>query len=317
MTLNSAKTAHRQKRTKQWLVIILIVLLPLFFIGGPAYDASRSFKNFWNVGHILFFALFSYLILIDGRLFRNKSLVHKLLLCLLFATLLGIAIEYAQSGLHRDVDFNDLMRDLLGALLGFFLSPIALGKRARTTGLLSLAALLLFPSIPWFRELADEIHARQQFPVLSDFESDIEATRWSGDATIRVSDEVAFSGSHSLQVELGIKKYSGIALRYFPKDWSEYQTLIFELFNPDDNLEISVRIHDQLHTRGEQTYSDRFNQKLALHKGWNTVRIDLDKVAGAPTTRRMDLSAVGSLGLFVMEQKVPRRIYLDAVRLQK
>jgi hypothetical protein len=82
-------------------------------------------------------------------------------------------------------------------------------------------------------------------------------------------------------------------------------------------LEIHVRIHDQLHTKGEQFYSDRFHRKLALHKGWNTINIDLENVASAPVTRRMDLSSVSGLGVFVVEQSVAKRIYLDAVKLVK
>jgi VanZ family protein len=317
MTLNSAKIANGDAWGKKWPVILMLFLFPLFFFGGPDYYSSRSFKNFWNVGHVVFFALFSYQLLIDGRLFRNKSFFQKLFLCLFISTILGIFIEFAQNGFDRDVEINDLWRDLLGASIGFFLSPLALNKLTKTIILFSLTAVLMLQSIPWFLVLADEINANLTFPVLSDFESEVEATRWSGDALLTISDEMAFSGDHSLRVDLGTEKYSGIALRYFPKDWSEYQILLFEVFNTDDNLDITVRIHDQLHTQGEQLYSDRFNRKLTLHKGWNTININLADVASAPVTRRMDLSSVGGLGVFVVEQSVAKRIYLDAVKLVK
>ena len=317
MSLNCAKTTNGDVWGVKWPVILILLLFPLFFIGGPDYYSSRSFKNFWNVGHVVFFALFSYQLLIHGRLFRNKSFFQNLFLCLFISTILGFFIEFAQNGFNREVDINDLWRNLLGASIGFFLSPMASNKLTKTIVLYFLAAILILQSIPWFLVLADEIKANLTFPVLSDFESEVEATRWSGNAAFTINDEMAFSGDHSLRVDLGTEKYSGIGLRYFPKDWSEYQNLIFEIFNPGDNLEINVRIHDRLHTQGEELYSDRFNRKLTLHKGWNTINIELENVASAPVTRQMDLSSVSGLGVFVVEQSVAKRIYLDAVKLVK
>lgn len=317
MTFNKTKKYSSGKRNKQWLFLLLLSLFPLFFFGGPDYYSPRSFKNFWNVGHVVFFAIFSYQLLVDGRLFRGKSLLHKLFCCLFITGILGLAIEYLQPGFGQDVDINDFWRDILGASIGFFLSPLPLNKLTKIFVLLSLTSVLLFQSVPWFLELADEVNAKQQFPILSDFESEIETTRWTGNAAINISDQISFSGNHSLRVDMGTEKYSGIALSYFPEDWSEYQALIFEVFNPDNDLDMTVRINDQLHTQGEQLYTDRFNRKLLLHKGWNTINIDLENVAGAPITRRMDLSAVSGLGLFVIEQPVPKTIYLDSVRLVK
>ena len=80
-------------------------------------------------------------------------------------------------------------------------------------------------------------------------------------------------------------------------------------------LNITIRIHDHLHTQGEQAYSDRYNQSLVLENGWNTVDISLENVAKAPETRRLDLSRVSSLGGFVTEQSAPKTIYLDSVKL--
>jgi len=315
MDAKRAAIVRSECSKKQWLVILVVFMLPLFFFGGPDYYSSRAFKNFWNVGHIVFFSFFSYQLLTDDRLFRNKSFFQKLFFCLFFTTLLGIAIELVQSGFNRDVDINDLWRDLAGTSIGVLLSLRALNKLTKMLILLPLTAFLLFLSTPWFLELADEVNAIKQFPMLSDFESEIEVTRWSGGAMISISDEMSFSGSHSLKVDFGTEKYSGIGLRYFPKDWSEYQFLLFEIFNTEDNLDITVRIHDQLHTQGEQLYSDRFNRTLTLHKGWNSININLEDVASAPVTRRMDLSSVSGLGVFVTEQPLPTTIYVDSVKL--
>ena len=39
------------------LTLIMALMTILFFIGGPDYHSSRTFKSFWNLGHILYFAL--------------------------------------------------------------------------------------------------------------------------------------------------------------------------------------------------------------------------------------------------------------------
>jgi VanZ family protein len=317
MTFNKTNKNSREKRKQQWLSLLIFLLFPLFFFGGPDYYSPRSFKNFWNVGHVVFFALLSYKLLTNSSFLKNKSVHYKFIFCLFIAGTLGFTIEYLQSFFGQDVDINDVWRDMLGASIGFFLSPIALNKRTKIWALLILTVLLIFHAVPWFFELADEVNAKRQFPVLSDFESDIEITRWSGDAKKSISDEFVFTGKHSLRVDLSTEKYSGVALSYFPRDWTGYQNLVFEIFSLDDELDITVRINDQLHEQGEQLYTDRFNRKLALHKGWNTINIDLQDVVNAPATRLMDLSRVSNLGVFVTEQPAPKTIYLDSVKLVK
>jgi len=207
-------------------------------------------------------------------------------------------------------------RDVLGALIGFFFSPLSLNKQLLKVSQVVLIFLLLHQLIPWFMTLADEINARDQFPMLSDFESEIELTRWeSGDASISISNALAYSGNNSLKVDFGTEKYSGFGLKYFPNDWSKYNNLFLAIYNEGETLKITIRIHDHLHTQGEQVFSDRYNQSMALEKGWNNIDISLENVAKAPETRRLDLSKVSGLGIFVTEQSAPKTIFLDTVKL--
>ena len=227
-----------------------------------------------------------------------------------------MAIELLQSGTNRDVDITDVWRDVLGALIGFFFSPVSLNKQLLKVSQVVLIFLLLHQLIPWFMTLADEINARNQFPILSDFESEIELTRWeSGDASISISNALAYSGNNSLKVDFGTEKYSGFGLKYFPNDWSEYNNLSLAIYNREQAFKITIRIHDHLHTQGEQVFSDRFNKTMVLEKGWNTIDISLANVAKAPKTRRLDLSRVSGLGIFVTEQSAPKTIFLDSVKL--
>ena len=307
--LNNVTVDRKMSSIKPYLMVLLVVMLPLFFFGGPDDYSPRSYRNFWNLGHVVFFALLSYLLLADGRIFKNKSSIYKLSICLLITSILGILIEILQSDFGRDFDLNDFLMDIIGALIGFSLSPLSINILTRYAMLVSLAAFLLIKSIPWFQMLADEMDVKRQFPILSDFESAIEATRWSGDAKISTTNEVAFSGKHSLRVDLGTSEYSGIILRNFPKNWSDYQALTFEIYNPDGTLEISVRLHDQAHTH--------YRRKFTLSSGWNPIKIEFKDLSTSPEVRKIALESVDTLGIYVNEQQTPRTIFIDSVELAK
>jgi len=178
----------RSKNWKtSWLGVITALLFLLFFVGGPDDDASRSFKNFWNVGHFAFFALFIRLLVVDGPLGAGTTFYKQLVLSVLLATLLGVAIELVQSGVGRVMDLHDVGRDILGALIGLFFSPSSLSRLASMSIRVGLVFLLVLQVIPWALDLADEIHASQQFPLLSDFESDSEITRSTPDWTSSIA----------------------------------------------------------------------------------------------------------------------------------
>jgi hypothetical protein len=50
---------------KAVLTVIAAICFVLFFVGGPDYYSPRSYKHFWDLGHILFFSILSYLILLN------------------------------------------------------------------------------------------------------------------------------------------------------------------------------------------------------------------------------------------------------------
>ena len=98
-----------------WLGVITALLFLLFFVGGPDVDSSRSFKNFWNVGHFAFFALFIRLLVVDGPLGAGTTFYKQLVL----SVLLG-------RGLVRRFAFREMEReevDIAGCL------PLRLGSR--------------------------------------------------------------------------------------------------------------------------------------------------------------------------------------------
>ena len=132
------------KRTRRLAIVyaVLGILTLLFFIGGPDYHSSRSFKAFWNLGHIFYYALLCVAIFVFARK-RQRSVKFQITVILVVTLLLGVAVELLQAaGFNRTPDIGDLFRNFIGATVGiaFFLP----GRKAFPRGVLRLIQAVSF-----------------------------------------------------------------------------------------------------------------------------------------------------------------------------
>ena len=309
------------KRTRRLAIVYAVfgILTILFFIGGPDYHSSRSFKAFWNLGHIFYYALLCVALFVFARK-RQRSVRFQITVILVVTLLLGVAVELLQAaGFNRTPDIGDLFRNFIGAAVGiaFFLP----GRKAFPRGVLRLIQAVSFVLVasqiyPVAAALTDEYRARGQFPILGGFESPYELQRWAGSADRAIDSRIVFAGKNSMRVSLGTALYSGVNLEYFPGDWTGFSQFQCNIFNPDENpLSITCRIHDIVHIQGVQRYEDRYNHSFQLAKGWNTISIDLEDVKRAPANRSMDMGHIRCVGIFTTRLPRPRVIYIDDVRL--
>ena len=304
----------------RWILWPPAILLAVFlFAGGPGYRSPRSLCAAWDLGHIVAFSLWSYL-LVTWRALRETSPARQWGIVLAFCLVAGTATEGIQFLLGGDASIGDLLRDMAGgviALSWFSPSSKVLPERVRRAARTVAATLLLVACLPLAAALSDEGIARLQFPVLSDFETPFEADRWDGGARFSVDCSVARHGKASLRVDMDTSLYSGVALVYFPRDWRGYHILILEALNPSpEEIDITCRIHDLRHEEGEQRYEDRFNKVFRLRPGWNHFRVDLEEVARAPAGRTLDLGTIRAVGIFATRLPTPRTIFLDHIRLE-
>ena len=105
------------------LFVFLGILTLLFFIGGPDYYSTRSFKAFWNLGHIFYYALMCVAIFAFTRKSQH-SVRFQISIILVVTLLLGVVVELLQAaGFNRTPDIVDLFRNFIGAVVGiaFFL----------------------------------------------------------------------------------------------------------------------------------------------------------------------------------------------------
>ena len=302
-----------------WLIsILLIVGTVLLFIGGPDYHSSRSLKNLWDLGHILYFALRT-IVLSQWDYIARRPLLWQWFYILAITLVAGITIELLQYGTSRTPNTGDIIRDLTGSFLALTFGPMAIklkSGRQRHYLQLSATALTLIMLWPLTKSVIDETISRYQFPLLSGFDTPFEIDRWSGKG-LSIESITKTSDSRLLKIPLTTDRYSGAALKYFDASWKSFRTLKISLYNPDTTqLQITVRINDRQHNDGYEEYEDRYNRSFKLVPGWNLLELDLDEVKYSPADRVMDMNDISGLGLFTVSLSTPRILYINEVQLK-
>jgi hypothetical protein len=303
------------------LWIITVLLFAFLFAGAPEEMPTRSLMHLWDFGHIVLFALLCYLILNRSEFLRKRSFGLNLLWITLFSLAAGSLTELIQIGFNRTADVSDILRDITGGMIPLvFWDRINRNDNKRSIYALRVFTiiLILYFLMPVIVSAIDEHHAKNQLPVLSDFQSSFELTRWSEESKAKIVEDAELVGNRLLQVNFSSEEYAGITLKYFPSDWREYRLLAFDIKNPQqDTFKIEFRVNDVKHLETGQTYEDRYNSEFDLSPGLNQIQIDLDKVRQAPKNRAMDMGDIHSFRLFFSKAPYPLTFYLDNVQLKK
>ncbi len=308
-------------RTTQWILLFLLILIAvLFFWGGPDYYSPRSFKSIWNLGHVLFYTMLFFYLLQFWSWYTSLTFFRQVGWGLVLTLFTGIGIELIQIQFSRLPEFGDIWRDILGCLLAL----VFCSRSIRSFGLkylkilkLSVIFFLLFEFSYPLVSIIDEIIAQKQFPLLSGFETPLEADRWEAGNRLQRSQLYSSEGKYSAQILLHTDLYSGVALVYFPRNWQNYTELHFSVFNPDNQpLPVTCRIHDWEHILNGQQFSDRFNKRIILHPGWNEINITMEEIQNAPLGRLMNLTQIYNFGFFASNLSRTKTIYLDNVTLK-
>ncbi len=310
-------------------MMFVLAMSVMLFIRNPLETHDRLNQALWNTGHLFFFALLVVLLLNHESLIR-RSWSAKLLFSVLLSLVLGSLIEVVQYSVGRYMALEDVVQDMLGGLLGFFvvfyftdLSESGLFKsmvlkRVATGTLLILTVLLAF--YPAYKIVQDNRRMQDDFPLLAGFEAADELARWDSDFVnrMRLDQDTVIEGVFSLFVEFGVSEYSDITLRALAGDWRGYDWLNFSIYNDQsDNLPIELKIFDTQHAGNGYAYSDRFNRLLVLAPGWNDVEVSLQDIQNAARSRKVDLQNIAVVSLFVHRPSEPLRIYLDNIHLSK
>ena len=304
---------YDMRKHEQWLWVVLLIITPLLFLSGPEFLSKEIVKALFNLGHIPLFVIAIYLV--HKRLPLNN--LRRWLATLAIVLLLGVCIELIQGLIGRESSFHDIYRNLLGTILVISWLQVPSKRVWLVRGCVSL--LVFFEVVAFGLIAADEVKMAQQLPMLADFETPRSVKYWYG--KFERSQEFHSEGRYSLKVFLSTEQYSGVTMIRFPGNWSNYQTIKFDVYNPnDETLALIVRIHDVIHNH---QYSDRFNREIAAEPGWNNYEFSLkevkaapNQIQNAPNQRLMDMKKIENVTLFVDTLEMPTVLYTDNWHLE-
>jgi len=300
--------------------VLLLAASAFFFVGTPGDLTTRSAERAWDLGHVAFFFAATLAWIKWGWSSRSGSYVRLWVLALGCVTVIGICVEGMQALFGRSAALSDLFRNLVGAVLA--LAFWGVGGKWKATwmrpALRSVALLILVVALsPLAVALSDEISASRTFPVLSDFETPFQLSRWTSDVVLTIERNTVREGDGALKVPLSTARYSTASLQYFPGDWSGTSLLEASIFNPDERpLELVIRVNDEWHDKHGMRYDDRFNRVFTIAAGWNYLAIPIADIVAAPRDRAMDLTRIEGLSFFTVELPEPRTIFIDQVALR-
>lgn len=180
------------------------------------------------------------------------------------------------------------------------------------TSLLKKAVFLSFMMllVACQREVNKEI-------ILLDFESDAELDNldWHCHALFSLSNDFRTHGTKSLKMELYPSIVPvGVDAVLIINDWRDYNLLSLDVFNPSNSpFSITVRIDDRdFFLEDGDWYSERFE----LRYGVNHLIIPFDSFI-TKKHRRLDLSHIHELAIFVENLRTKKILYLDTIKIQK
>ena len=151
--------------------------------------------------------------------------------------------------------------------------------------------------------------------VLSDFESeaDLDRVQWRCHTLCSLSEENATHGNKSLQLELYPSAYPGIAFELPMHNWSKFEILSLDIFNPqDESIFITMRIDDE---EDYPDYEDRYNHSFTINPGMNHLSIPLNSMSTSSTGRRINLKSICRCLIFMPHPRKKHLLYMDHVFL--
>ncbi len=160
--------------------------------------------------------------------------------------------------------------------------------------------------------------SRPEFNYDFETEADLDALWWKCGTFFTLMDEHVTSGRKCLKVEFfpdpgSGDHYPGLSLGGFARDWTGYQELRVDIFNPEQEpLKLAVRIDDSRNP----PYKDRYNGTILLRVGANQASIKLEVLATPNNKKRLDLENIQRVIFFLVNPTKRHTLFFDNIRLK-
>ena len=298
--------------------IVVILLLAMHF-AAPS-PSGLWLRTFYESLHVPVFGIIAICVFLMTPLHCGSG---KRLIAVTGAVIgLSVLSELAQIPTSRDASLEDLVADWLGAA-GFVALAIAFsrghaGAKVRTRYLIFLGAVFItWPLIPLAKVSVAYVERVQMLPALVRFDSAFAGTFFHLQNARLTKQRNDLLGSMSAEILLQDGPWPGIVFHDIWPDWEPYVALVIEIENPEsDDLSVNIRVDDREHQHGEQRFGDRFNRKVYLAPGMQTIRITVTDIRRAPDRRQMNMAEIVGLVIFATRQESGRRFVLHEIRLE-
>jgi hypothetical protein len=295
------------------LGLLFVVAAALLFVQLPIPNnlAGRTIEN---AGHVPLFVLVTLACLVVLRRDFGFEGARLYAIAGLIGVGAGFLSEVIQRPLRRDASWEDVFADAIGvacalAFYAFFDRKTQMHRAVRFASLAIAVTCTLVYTAPLVRMTRAYLHRNAQFPVLADFRSSTELFWIVGYGINRAK------VGDALEVEFQADEFPGASLHEPVADWSQYQTLVLDVENPDSlDLRLAVRVHDWRHNK---RFVDRFNRTFDLRAGERReIRIPLEDIRHGPRNRLIDMRHISDITLFRGDNHGSRRLRVYIMRLE-
>ena len=294
-----------------WWLLIAAVAGPALVLLVPLPKGSRLLGVFLNLGHVVLgAAVFVLLWAVLRQVWRRTRWAPGAVAWLGAVSLLGAMEVFQAFSKTRTPTLGDVVGNGLGATAALCFT--AFGRRL-VRRVAAAAVPLAIAAVPAGLEAWDTVRQRAAFPVLSDFETQLEMTRWSFREARGVRVRDAHRGAYALDVSYQVADWPAVQFPYVSPDWRGYDTLSFAVHTQTDVVVHLLVVDGQYNQR----WDDAFHKKLTLRAGWQIVRVALSDIARGPATRSLNLGDVHSVQWYADHPKEPFSIRLDAIELRR
>lgn len=286
-------------------------------------------KSLRNFGHLPLFGLMAVILLWFLRLSVGKRVDIPIQYVIAWMGTVGIGAlsEYLQLPTRRDANIIDWLIDIAGATsflaLHFTIDPWISSRSNRLLKrhriIIRIVAVLIISAaaIPLFVSCWAQLYRKTIFPALYTFDSYFERKYLdTANADLRiVASPSGWSGSESRVAEIDFypSKYPTVYFLGPYPDWTGHRVLSIDVFSPADNpITIYVTIKD----RRDASYDDRYNTQIQVQSGYNRVEIPLSDIENAPENRKLDLSSITDVYIFMSDPEHTIILYMDNMYLE-
>ncbi len=318
LNLNTESKVSSDRLLKRAGLVALIAIIAFLM---PVPFHSRLSNRFGDLVHLPAYVLITYLGIAVSDRYVNNKLFTRLLATLAIVSVSGF-IELLQAKLGRTASLQDLITNGSGATVGLFVH-LSAGCESIAKRFIRLAGMLIFlfiASSP-LRSMID-IARMEQFPAkLGMFTSSTELERWyigSATAEVVTDNSFGFNGKSGSAVEVTFypHEFPAIQLRYLNTDWTDYETLTFDLArsaqDTTEPLLIQLRISDRFNRKNPNNgFVERYNLAPGERK---QISIPVALIASGPD-RTVDIDRIRFVEFMAVELKTAATIRLANLQL--